>query len=318
MTDSMITVIYTLTPTHCGTGQATGAIDLPIAREVHTGLPVIPASSLKGALAARKTWNEGDEHARYFGFAAASDDEGQKNGGEKKSPESSAGSIVFMEGRLVLYPVRSLQRPFLYVTCPLILERLDRDARALEIASELGEKWAPLIALLKESRGALKDAAWVSSKGLAGQTLVLEDLVYTGQEVKEQSGLQAVAEFLAARLPKDEAATVELLEENLVLLGNEAFLELVNRAVPVQARIRLDRATKTTSNGDGNLWYEEHLPADCVFVSLITTRHGLFENRASVLRSFEKKFADKKVIQLGGNETVGQGLCFWSGKAVAQ
>ena len=50
----VVTGIYTLTPTHCGTGQAAGAVDLPIAREAHTGLPLIPASSLKGI--ARDDW----------------------------------------------------------------------------------------------------------------------------------------------------------------------------------------------------------------------------------------------------------------------
>lgn len=36
--------IYTLTPTHFGTGQTTGAIDLPIARDASTDFPVLPAT----------------------------------------------------------------------------------------------------------------------------------------------------------------------------------------------------------------------------------------------------------------------------------
>lgn len=50
----LVTGIYTLTPTHCGTGQAAGAVDLPIAREAHTRLPLLPATSLKGI--ARDDW----------------------------------------------------------------------------------------------------------------------------------------------------------------------------------------------------------------------------------------------------------------------
>ena len=42
------TGIYLLAPTHVGTGQAAGAVDLPIARERHTGHPYLPATALKG------------------------------------------------------------------------------------------------------------------------------------------------------------------------------------------------------------------------------------------------------------------------------
>ena len=40
--------IYSLTPLHFGTGQTTGGVDLPIAREAGTGFPVLPATGLKG------------------------------------------------------------------------------------------------------------------------------------------------------------------------------------------------------------------------------------------------------------------------------
>ena len=40
--------IYTLTPTHCGSGQAAGAVDLPIIREAHTRFPILPATAIKG------------------------------------------------------------------------------------------------------------------------------------------------------------------------------------------------------------------------------------------------------------------------------
>ncbi len=43
-------VFYTrVSPVHMGAGQAVGAIDNPIQREVHTGHPLIAGSGLKGA-----------------------------------------------------------------------------------------------------------------------------------------------------------------------------------------------------------------------------------------------------------------------------
>ena len=47
-TRAIVTGIYTLTPTHCGTGRARRAVDLSVAREEHTGFPILPPSSVKG------------------------------------------------------------------------------------------------------------------------------------------------------------------------------------------------------------------------------------------------------------------------------
>ena len=45
--DCLLTGIYTLTPIHCGTGQTTDAVDLPVARDAATGFPILPATSLE-------------------------------------------------------------------------------------------------------------------------------------------------------------------------------------------------------------------------------------------------------------------------------
>jgi CRISPR-associated protein Cmr4 len=42
--------VHALSSLHAGTGQGVGTIDLPIARERATDLPVIPGSSIKGCL----------------------------------------------------------------------------------------------------------------------------------------------------------------------------------------------------------------------------------------------------------------------------
>ncbi len=51
MLEAQQLVFYTcVSPVHMGAGQAVGAIDNPIQREVHTGHPLIAGSSLKGAV----------------------------------------------------------------------------------------------------------------------------------------------------------------------------------------------------------------------------------------------------------------------------
>jgi CRISPR-associated protein Cmr4 len=296
MAKGSLTGIYTLTPMHCGTGQTAGAVDLPIARETHTGFPILPASSLKGA-ARQAIGDMLDEKDRdgilkwLFGSDVAKDGPGG---------DTSPGSLIILEGRLFLYPIRSLQRPFLYATCPLIVERLLRDLRALGITVP-GVDWQ---APRAENR------VYVASGGLKGKALVLEDLAYRATEVFELSAAKELTGLLSGLLPAQETAARERMTESLVVMPDNDFGDAVRRTTPVQARIRLG-ADKTTTGDDGNLWYEETLPGDCLFTVLIAAREGA-NNGKEPCAEFQKYLGDAKAIQIGGNETVGQGYCWWT------
>ncbi|MFN7019291.1 MAG: RAMP superfamily CRISPR-associated protein, partial [Fimbriimonadales bacterium] len=50
MKETKLIFLHALTPLHVGTGQAVANVDLPIAREKATGLPIVPASAFKGVL----------------------------------------------------------------------------------------------------------------------------------------------------------------------------------------------------------------------------------------------------------------------------
>ena len=122
--DTALLGIYTLTPTHFGTGQTIGAIDLPIARDASTDFPVLPATGLKGVI--RDYLGVANVEKKLLDnlFGKSLEESNEANALE-------AGRLAFTEARLVAYPVRSLNRPFLHVSCRLILERLARDLRAL-------------------------------------------------------------------------------------------------------------------------------------------------------------------------------------------
>lgn len=300
MTVAKLTGIYTLTPTHCGTGQASGAIDLPIAKESHTGLPVLPASSLKGAARhALERKITAEELKKLFGSEVAD--------GTAADGEGGTGELVMIEGRLLAYPLRSLQRPFIHATCPLLLERLARDLRALGSGDLLGADWKP---------PSVEKHVLVSNNTLSSKTLVVEDLVYNSDEVEaiEDNQKQAIGRLLGSLLPQPEQSARDRIRDCLVVMPDNDFLDAVRRATPVQARIRLDE-NKTTTGPKGNLWYEEHLPSDCLFAVLITQRSGLNSNAdpaGDFLNLFKQHYPPGSAIQLGGNETVGQGYCWWT------
>lgn len=303
--------IYTMSPLHVSTGQAEGAIDLPVVKEPHTGFPVIPASSLKGVARDAFEGNGLSKEAvnKLFGptvdettgkasnatgeAGKGASEAGKATGGQGSAPTLFAGALVFTEARLVAYAARSLNRPFLYVTSRLVLERLARDLRAANV--DIGPLALP-------ATGA---SVLVAEKSLVEKTLVLEDLVYT-RDIVHSAQAETIGKSLAALLPAEDGATRHRFAKSLVVIPDEHFAMLVRR-LPVRARIKLNDS-KTTSGDGGNLWYEEQVPSDCLFVSLIGARRG----KGGALQTFREHGSRLEVSQIGGNETVGEGICFWT------
>jgi CRISPR-associated protein Cmr4 len=226
-----------------------------------------------------------------------------------------AGRLCFTEARLLAYPVRSLNRPFLHVTCPLILEAFDRDLRAVGAAEMLKIALPP--------RGQ-RDRALVADDALAQDTLVIEDLVYRAVDVVPFAPLKELSNALSRLIPRDEAATRDRFQSGLVIIPDNDFSALMDYVVPVRARIKLTGGKTTDKWVDpdsgrqetGNLWYEEYVPSDCLFVSFIGERRSRqvgpgakAADRRVGLRDLANARDSFQVIQVGGNETVGNGLC---------
>ena len=299
--------LYTLSPTHFGTGQTTGAVDLPIARNATTGFPVLPATGIKGVLrdyvAVVDRGLSGETIKRIFGPEITGGD--QDDG-------LSAGLMAFTEGRLLAYPVRSLTRPFFHVTCRLILEGLARDLRATG-----GDAALALAAIGSEaSAGVL-----VADQALDRKPLVLEDLIYPGPQVSHEPEISGLAGALADLIPDTEADTRKRLQDGLVIIPDDDFAALMQSAVPVRARVKLTggKTTDTWKNPEtgetesGNLWHEEHVPSDCLFVSMIGERRDRTTPGGAASQANLDTLIDARelfqIVQIGGNETVGNGLC---------
>ncbi len=110
---------------------------------------------------------------------------------------------------------------------------------------------------------------------------------------------------MAARLPG-----------SLLCIPDADFQHLVTTATPVSARIQLTRGKTTSTWTDedgnqetGNLWYEETLPPDCLFSVLVSARPG----KERSLEDLRKELKPDRVLQIGANETVGQGVARWGG-----
>jgi len=113
MKTSSMLYLFTRTPLHVGAGSSVGAIDMPIQRERHTQIPIIPGSSLKGVL--RDLWTR------------KSPEQDELFGPESDEATHFAGNLLVGEARVLCFPVRSAKGSFAWLTSPLALQRYARD-----------------------------------------------------------------------------------------------------------------------------------------------------------------------------------------------
>lgn len=294
MADFIETGLYLLTPTHVGKGQAAGAIDLPITREQHTAHPYLPSTALKGVARdlAERNLSKG-QIERLFGS-------------DPPQPGRSAGplkpgDLVFGDGRLLAFPVRTLDDAFAWVTSPLIIERWRRVLTARGLA-------AP-----KSTPALDRPTATFSAR----DPFVLEDhLLPAGALAGADPALVEIARAWSRLLPAEEPDLAARFRRRLVCLPDADLGYLLRRCTPVQARVQLTpgKTTDTWTDPDsgeeytGNLWYEESLPTDCLFSVVIGARDPKQAGATSELGSL---LGDGAVVQVGGNATVGFGLCRW-------
>ena len=275
-------VLHARTPLHPPTRPPNRVVDQPGQREVHTEFPLIAATGLKGALRAKAERAFSQEPAAVKILF----------GPDTQAASEGAGAVAVTDARCLAFPVRSLQQVFVWVTCPLVLRRLGRD---LALAGGGGPPSPPPVAAGIALCASRFDAP-----------LVLEELALA---VRTDADWQTAAAQIAALAPPDVQAD---LRERLVLVSDGDFKHFVRYCTQVSARIALG-PRKTTSDG-GNLWYEETLPPESLFYGLLLAdrprvAEGSAMSAADVLDKLSDLLERAPYLQVGGNETVGQGWC---------
>ncbi len=278
------------TSIHAGTGQNTGAIDLPIQREGHNGYPCVYGSAMKGALRAHAETAYGQTDDKVIlGFGPS-----MQSGGS-----DHAGALMISDARLLLLPVRSLTSQFKWVTCPAVLSRFKQDA--LRFGIELNAFDIP-------DRPIPTGEALVS--GSEEDSLFLEEYRFQAQK----HNLSTIIEALTSLMQNDQAK--ENLKQQLTIVSNDMFSHICQHATPVNAHIAIDSETKVVR--PGALWYEETLPPETLLyvgISANASRKKDDKNEHQntsakhMLANLTSLFVEKPWLQVGGNETVGMGWC---------
>jgi len=287
---------------HVGEGQNRGAIDQPVAREHVTRYPYIPGSALKGAL--RADFNPmGDtadhalksEEGHLFGHVNYG---AESIGGDTQNLDiptedglrETAGALIIQDARLVALPVRSNTSPFRYVTSPALIARLNKHRRLSGVRSEISSP-------IPEPDHCIEYDP-LNRESCAGAVL-LEDLTLDRVDTQHSEMTElATAVFALIGLQKPNAP--------LTVVPDDVFRWLMEHALPVRARNSLDRQYKTVM--DGALWYEETLPPETVMSTLWGARNFKKDGEDPFNKLWDGLSQnDAAYLQVGANETVGQG-----------
>ncbi len=200
--------IFTRTPLHVGAGSSVGAIDMPIQRERHTQIPIIPGSSLKGVL--RDLWNDHPDQVELFGSPSGDSD-------------LTAGNLVVGEARVVCFPVRSAKGSFAWLTCPLALQRYARDLSKAAPPTDVTD-----------------DKVQAGGAVMIKDSVVLEEYAFKAAALPE-----AVWKLLEGAVPGD--GLWKTLKDRLVVVSDGIFSHFCATACEVQQRVALNEG-KTVEN----------------------------------------------------------------------
>lgn len=286
--------IHAETPLHAGAGDGLGAIDLPLQRERITEVPLVQGSGVKGSLRESYRRADGEEEDDLFGPPQ----------GVAEGPRAHefAGALALTDARVLLLPVRSARGAWAWITCPMVLQRFERDLAFFSRAPHWG-------GLLVGEAEALVGAA--ARQAIAPQgKLVLED---AGYSAKVETKVEALAKFLVeAAFPTSGPYEPfrKRLAGQLAVVADEEFRHWARHGTEVTTRVRIDETTGTVAKGA--LWTEEALPAETVLWSLALVSDSFrpgATGRAEALRTrFVEHCERRGHIFLGGDRSTGRGL----------
>lgn len=282
--NTSIAIMYAVTPCHAGSGSALGVVDLPIQRERHTNWPMIQASGVKGAFRANfdrfKNKIADKEQIKDFETLTESVFGTSSDGGY-------AGSLSISDAKILAFPMRSNVSPFVWITCPAVLKRLEKDLSVANFNS---------IEFDSSKFSVSDDKAISLGKSELKGNILLEDYEVQVADTKIEE-FSKISSFF-----KDA--------ERLLLVFDDVFNYGVSNCTQIMAQIRIDSKTGTTQ--DGSLRYQEELPSDTIMYTVIHWGDSKNSVEDKLKAETIKKFITEEVIanhiQIAGDETCGRGV----------
>jgi CRISPR-associated protein Cmr4 len=311
--ETTLLTIFTRTSLHVGAGSSVGAVDQPVVRERHTKFPVIPGTALKGVLA--DLWLEKNEKGEFVRSK-----EGKQLFGfdEKQTKENPgyAGSLLIGESKILAFPVRSAVGCFAYVTCPLALERFNRDTGYCIPVPQISDD--EHVALPKGSILKIDN-----HDGVVFEEYPL-DKETTDWPIESNNALKALSED--APWKGDAANKIEDFGKRIAVVSDTLFQYFVENNCEVANHNVIDDGTGVVKN----FFNQENVPSETMFYSVINAKDFIAkqpddENLTAkdVIGKLSQKLEGAKcLLQIGADMTTGLGWCsvklHWEEKNAAQ
>jgi CRISPR-associated protein Cmr4 len=284
-----LTYSYLLTPLHTGASSQAGNM-MGIAREVHTELPYLPSSSLRGKIRAVMEATYADETAENeTSLAETLFGERLQDG---KQP--TEGEVWFADATLLLFPIASYSHQYVWITCPLWLSRWNRWLANPDLG-ELIESWQEVLSKPPAAQG---KSAITSVSGkqiyLQGARLGENDLMAIDPKAACWESFKQIP---------DGNGVLEL-KHKLMILSNEDCAGLVETGLQREVRVALNEHEKTVKGG--SFRSEEAIPSETVlFFPWGFKPMKSAEKTHEVRTALQDTLNDK--LQFGGLEGLGRG-----------
>lgn len=301
--DAMCVFWMTESPLHAGAGATLSAIDLPIQRETHTGIPIVYGSGLKGGLREQKADANGDLPPEYEAIF-----------GPKSSQASEhAGLAVFSEARVILLPVASCQGLFIWVTCPAELYRFKRDLAAMEriigTGTEAAKEYQTLTIPFVGTSGAAAPEGCPAA--ISDQIFIDESGALSADPRLRDAAAKIAGWFADHALPPGSEYEYwrTRARKSIVVVSDTEFGYLTSAATHIEMHVKIG-AAGTVEEGP---WSEESLPPDTLLYSSIVLPRPLDDlvirklNGKQPKTLVEKLLADHPRFQICGDQSVGKG-----------
>lgn len=296
---SKIIFLWTESPFYPGGEREVGPIDLPLQRNPLTGLPHLRGSSLKGALRSLYilTRANGNESANFIRNIFGS--------------EVKAANYIFHDAEILLFPVRSDQFTFVYLTSRSQIALLNQYLNSVKTDSSQDTKFLDKIESMDENKNFTSVESDIPSK------LTVLDGEFLIDNIEKREEVKSLVEFIVKNaLPRDNQ-TKEILpgynyimkkiKKNLIVLGDDTlFREIVEKGLVRVTRIRIEPKTKVVK--EGALFYQELIPQYTLLFSQIFKSVRLDHEEENDAKSFEEDLRKGLVVNMGGDESTGKGI----------
>jgi CRISPR-associated protein Cmr4 len=274
-----LTYTYLLTPLHTGASTQAGNL-LGIAREAQTELPYIPSSSLRGKLRSslESIVEIKAETGTFFGQRIQ---DGQ---------QPTEGEVWFADATLLLFPIGSLSHHFLWITCPLWLNRWNRWLRNEQL-TQLIQQWQ----------------SDLSNEGKKAITSVAGKQIYLQGAILHQADIKAInlkeTEWEVFKHIPDGNSILDL-KTKLVILANEDCAALVETGLQREVRIALAQDEKVVAGG--SFRSEEAIPSETLLFFPWGVKPEKEANKTQQVRQSLLAILNDR-LQFGGLEGLGRG-----------